>query len=270
MQYKGFVQTMVTPESHDCAHALPFATSPRDLPLTSGQLILPLDGAEPQFEVPVHRFLCQHFGPHVRLTFTQNRTTMISASRRNGYLHVRLHRVFAEAPEPVLNAITIFLRDPRTPRTTLKPIDDWLDAQEHHLSRNRPRKVVIQTEGQHHDLEPIRQDLNRRYFDQTITARITWSRATRGQKRRTMRLGSYCDRLGLIRIHPALDQAFVPRYFVASVVFHEMLHELHALPHTGKRRVVHSRAFLEDERQFEHYEKARRWERRHLKRLLNF
>jgi hypothetical protein len=86
-----------------------------------------------------------------------------------------------------------------------------------------------------------------------------------------MRLGSYNESENVIRMHPALDQAFVPRYFVASVVFHEMLHEMHGAEEISEgRRAVHTPAFLADEQRFRDYARARAWENKHIKRLLRY
>jgi hypothetical protein len=72
----------------------------------------------------------------------------------------------------------------------------------------------------------------------------------------------------LIRIHPALDRRWVPRYFLEYVMFHEMLH--HLMPHTrgAGRRALHPPEFREREKEFRHYERAMAWERSHLARLL--
>jgi hypothetical protein len=71
-----------------------------------------------------------------------------------------------------------------------------------------------------------------------------------------------------VRIHPALDRRWVPRYFLAYVMFHEMLH--HAMPVTRGpgRRLLHPPEFREREREFRHHERALAWERAHLHRLL--
>ncbi len=86
-----------------------------------------------------------------------------------------------------------------------------------------------------------------------------------------MCLGTYSADLGLIRIHPALDQPFVPDFFVESVVHHEMLHERHGtgVSPTG-RRILHSPAFRAEERQHPDYTRARTWERKHIHLLLRY
>jgi len=83
-----------------------------------------------------------------------------------------------------------------------------------------------------------------------------------------MRLGVYQPQKQVIRIHPALDQAFVPRYFVEFIVYHELLH--HAIPPTriNGRYCVHSVAFRRCERAFPRYTEAIAWRKQHLRRLL--
>jgi hypothetical protein len=81
-------------------------------------------------------------------------------------------------------------------------------------------------------------------------------------------MGAYLHETRTILIHPALDQPDVPGYFVATVVFHEMLHQaVPAVSRDGKR-FVHTAAFRRREREFPDHERARRWERAHLDRVL--
>ena len=58
--------------------------------------------------------------------------------------------------------------------------------------------------------------------------------------------------------------------FVAWIVFHEMLHQVHDADVVGGRRRFHTRAFVDDEARFEHYVLARRWERQNLDALLTY
>ncbi len=71
-----------------------------------------------------------------------------------------------------------------------------------------------------------------------------------------------------IRIHPALDKPDVPRFFVAFIVFHEMLHQLFPSERDTGRHVHHPRAFRDREKAFPLYEAAMTWEREHLNQLL--
>ena len=134
----------------------------------------------------------------------------------------------------------------------------------------RSRRLRLHTQGKHHDLLDIFQQLNERYFGGSMNVLITWgTRSTRnGTKRSTIKLGSYAAQDRLIRLHPALDRRWVPRYFVAHVLFHEMLH--HAMPASrGEgRRMLHPPEFRERETEYRFHERALAWERAHLSRLL--
>jgi predicted metal-dependent hydrolase len=114
--------------------------------------------------------------------------------------------------------------------------------------------------------------VNARYFASRVETKISWSRDHQLRTRRRLRsikLGSYTARDKLIRVHPALDAAFVPRFFVEYIVYHEMLH--HVLPprRSGKRRSLHGPEFQAREKDFEQFEAALQWERENLERLLS-
>jgi predicted metal-dependent hydrolase len=86
--------------------------------------------------------------------------------------------------------------------------------------------------------------------------------------RRSIKLGSYCARDRLIRVHPRLDDPSVPRFFVEYVVYHEMLH--HVLPPDvrGGRRQLHDARFKRMERAFPRYDDAIAWESQNVRQLL--
>ncbi|MEO7729397.1 MAG: hypothetical protein ABIY55_00365, partial [Kofleriaceae bacterium] len=152
-------------------------------------------------------------------------------------------------------------------------LGDFIDENTNHV-RGRTRKTpatLIFTAGEYHDLRQIYDDINARYFDETIEAAITWGQRTgRPRRRNSIKMGSYSVEDRLIRIHRSLDRAFVPRFFVAWIVFHEMLHQVHDIRVKNGRREFHSKDFLADEAGFELYEEAKIWERRHLDALLTY
>jgi hypothetical protein len=57
---------------------------------------------------------------------------------------------------------------------------------------------------------------------------------------------------------------------VEWIVYHEMLHQVHDIPLIDGRRIFHTPEFLQQEAQFEHFERARRWERDYLDRILHY
>jgi hypothetical protein len=207
------------------------------------------------------------------LGITDNRFTMISVRRDRGPVYrVRLHHMFVTAPAPVTRALARYIshNESQASRDLGRFIEENQEAIRR-VRRRRPAALTLETGGEVHDLREVYDDLNSAYFDDQIDARITWgSRSGRRRSRTSIKMGSYSVEDRLIRIHPALDRRFVPRYFLEWIVYHEMLHQVHDIPVIGGRRQFHTPEFLAQEANFEHFDRARTWERRNLDRLLNF
>jgi hypothetical protein len=203
----------------------------------------------------------------VHVTITDNRYTMISVRRipKEARYEVRLHHMFADADPVITRALARYIAD--NDADASRVLGDFIDVNSGHV-RGRARRApatVIFTAGEHHDLRQIFDELNARYFEDRIEASITWgARTGRPRRRNSIKMGSYSVEDRLIRIHRSLDREFVPWFFVAWIVFHEMLHQVHDIRVKNGRREFHSKEFLAAEAQFEHYHEARRWERRHL------
>lgn len=223
-----------------------------------------------QAQVYVERALRALLGPRVMVKLTTNRSTMISFRRRGPALYVRVHGMFGGAQAEVLEALAAFISQDEIPAKQSAILDHFIEKHRDQLNKTRVHSLRLQPFGEIHDLRQIYDELNVAYFDNRVDARITWSHAARKRRRTSMNMGTYSDELRLIRIHPALDQAWVPRFFVAAVVHHEMLHQLHDVKSAGGRRCVHTAEFRADERKFEHYREAQSWERRHLSKLLRY
>lgn len=228
-------------------------------------------GPELRLQSELEQQLKVHIGAPVLVSFTDNTSTMISFKRRGRAFYLRVHRMFGGAPAPVVSALGSFVSKDQTTRAEAKLLDDWIERHRDSLNTARADALKPQPFGEVYDLIGMFDDLNARYFGGKIEAQITWTRAAKNQRRTSIHMGTYSDELRLIRIHPALDQAWVPKFFVEFVVFHEMLHQVHQVgPHEGGRREVHSRAFRRDEARFLEYREARAWERQNLKRLLRY
>lgn len=85
---------------------------------------------------------------------------------------------------------------------------------------------------------------------------VTWGRWPGRPPRRVLRLGSCETDPPLIRIHPVLDHASVPDWFVGFVLFHELLHVVHPPERRGRRRVVHPPQLLQAERRHPDHARA--------------
>jgi len=203
---------------------------------------------------------------------TDNLHTMLSFGRSGERLVVRLHHMFLRAPPPVVEALARYIR--AGDRAASGVLDRYIEAHRSLIRKvpihERRRRIPLRTRGRHHDLGAYFDELRHRYFDgRHLACAITWAKVPRTRlPRRTIKLGSYSADARLIRIHPALDQAHVPPWFVQWIVFHEMLHHVHGFRYEGGRRRIHTPAFAADERRFVHLERARRWERENIDSLL--
>jgi hypothetical protein len=204
-----------------------------------------------------------------RVVFTDNLQTMLSIKRGQGVWTLRMHRMFAMAPPQVLRAVARYAQTQS--RQAAELLRRYIDHNEHLIREQaEPRAQAIDVQGAHHNLQAIFDELNARYFAGGVKARITWGpRAKRQRGRESIKLGSYSVEEQLIRIHPVLDASDVPAFFVAWIIYHEMLHEVHDMPIVDGRRVYHTQAFRRAEAQFEHYAEAVLWERTQVRKLLD-
>jgi hypothetical protein len=207
----------------------------------------------------------------VRLTVHDNRSTMVSFRRGTGGVHYRVHHMFLDAPGDVVRALASFAGARRggaaRRRAAGSRIDGFVRA--HRARIAAPRTDRLQPRGRTHDLQAIFDRLNGTHFGGAIEARIGWGPVRLGRRRRTVKTGVYVHDARLIRIHPTLDRPEVPEFYVAAVVFHEMLHQAVPARDRNGRRIVHCAEFRRRERAYPDHARARRWEERNLELLLS-
>ncbi len=204
------------------------------------------------------RYLEERIGMPISLIFTENSTTMLSMRKLNGILCLRLHRLFINADKEVLDEIVSYLQGSRHGMTRFRK---FVRDNKARIKASPPNKVALKTQGRVHDLLALFNAVNEEYFEGRIIAGITWgSRSPRCSVRKRT-LGSFSERSNVIRINPILDKKVVPRYYIAFVIYHEMLHAAIGITQEGDRRKVHSREFRRREKLFKYYERAIAWER---------
>jgi len=247
------------------AHAAPRLAAPR--PGATEPAGEPPRSAE-QSRHAFERELSRRLAHPVVLTVTDNGRTMISSRDGGDHMRVRVHHMFLDAAPDILDAVAGYLA--HADEGSQHRLRSFVKTQSARIRRRARRAPRLESRGTHHDLAHIYADVNRRYFAGEVVARIGWARraAQRGSRRRSIKLGSYRARDALIRVHPVLDAAWVPRFFVEYIVYHEMLHHVVPMPQRGGRRTLHGPEFTARERRFEHYDRAIAWERAHLDRLL--
>src|SRR5262245_50826489 len=213
----------------------------------------------------LERRLRSRLKAHVQVQLHDNTHTMITFRRSRGGWWLRLHHMFLAAPDDMLTALARYVRWGDADASGL--LDRYIERNRILIRRVTPaqlrRRLRIEPVGEHHDLQDIYLQLNQRYFSNQIAATITYGPAPKAcAPRKSIKMGSYSAETKVIRIHPALDQKRVPRFFVEWIVFHEMLHSVHRARRGGDgRRCVHTPEFLAQERTFHDFRRARRWER---------
>jgi hypothetical protein len=123
----------------------------------------------------------------------------------------------------------------------------------------QPLPLALPNDGHHHLLS-LAAEVHRTYFLKHQPLRVRWGHQIQRKSRRSIRLGSYNHSTSEIRIHPSLNAANIPAFFIQSIIHHEYLH--HVL---GPN---HNRRFHSQERKFHYYRESKEWIRRNLFVLL--
>jgi hypothetical protein len=231
------------------------------------QLELAFEDA-PRWDAPaLEAALARESGKTLRLVLTDNRSVLLSFKREAGHLLLRLHRMFLHAPDAVVDSLARNLR--RRGRAAAGEVRRFMNANLHRVRRTPRLMPPLVTGGTVHDLSAIFADVNGRFFGGRLRVPITWGRGVGRARRGGLTFGSYDPVLDLIRIHPVLDRPGVPRFFVESVVHHEMLHHhMGGVPDRAGRTIYHTRAFREAEARFPRHREALAWEKENLPELL--
>jgi hypothetical protein len=189
-------------------------------------------------------------------------------------IELRLHALFDSAPPELHGAVASWVRSGARARRACRAIDVWIRDGLERLPAQPAAPGSLRSRGAAHDLASLAEELRREHFAREFERPeqlppITWGRGSQGRARRSLRLGS-CEPDGrLVRVHPVLDQPGVPSFFVRFVLHHELLHVLIPPRQSDDGRWIHhGREFRARERAYPDYQRALRWEREHLGRLL--
>lgn len=198
-------------------------------------------------------------GIKLRLKINDNRSTMLSVKWEPDCTKVSLHRMFLKAPLNVMQALACYLKGEH--KKLAPSIKAYI---EHNLQRldysHELDLTKLQTKGHVYDLEEIYLYLNRKYFDEPLGLHITWFGERRRRICKRVTFGLYHDPLRLIKVNCLMDNSHFPDYFVAYVIYHEMLHYVCPtyVDESGYKH-IHSKEFKEREKEFEYFKKAQQW-----------
>ena len=213
-------------------------------------------------EAHLRGYIQDKFNKPIMLILTDNSTSMISVREKHKSISLRLHRIFLNADRDVLDEVFKFIVKKGGKTPTIK---EFIEKNKTYLKSRPPRKVTINPKGRTYNLASIFDSLNRAYFNNNVSALITWGKRSPKYSVRKRTLGSYRKKTNIIRINPILDRRKVPRYVVEYVVYHEMLHVIIDTTVKNGRRSIHSKEFKNREYEYRNYHKAIEWEKKTFK-----
>lgn len=209
-------------------------------------------------------------GPPIEITLTDNRKTLISINKTKKTTVVRLARYFAWADYEIWKELSKYING----ETTRLPERIMDFAKRQTLPEDVARKALrsLKPVGNVSDLGKMADSINRRYFNGALDVNITWGQASgvkRGRARvKSIRMGSYDEKLNLIRIHPVLDSETTNKEYLELVIYHEMIHK--KLAENGGRKKngkTHNAEFKKLEKEYASYHTAIAWEKENLDKL---
>lgn len=191
---------------------------------------------------------------------------------RNGHVFVRIAEICRDLPASAQRALALILvaklYRKRVPAAAKDVYGAAVSTDEYRVravqnKRKHGRKVVTTAKGEVYNLEKIFDILNVAYFGGSLPKpTLTWS------VRKTYRiLGHHDATHKTIVVSKSLDSAFVPKFVVEYIVFHEMLHIYHPAKIINGRRYHHTPAFRRNEQKFAYYTEAEKWIERSIRKL---
>lgn len=185
-----------------------------------------------------------------------------------------MHSFFESAPPEVHRAVASWIRSGRRAPRACVLLDRWILASLEQLPAPALHERSLRVRGECYDLAELAEELRATELAADFRSsgdlpRITWGRAGPSRTRHSIRLGSYDQEGSVVRIHAALDQPLVPRFFVRYVLFHELLHAVYP-PRKGEgdRWIHHGAAFRRREHAYGDYARAIAWEQANIKEVI--
>lgn len=200
-----------------------------------------------------------HAGMKLDLRINDNRSTMLSVKWAPDSTKVSLHRMFLRAPHNIMQELACYLR--REYNGLTPNLKAYIETNIQKLDYSHQLNLGnLDTKGRVYDLEKIYNEMNKTYFGNKLKLHITWFGKSRNTATNRITFGLYHDPLKLIKISRRLDNKKFPPYFVAFIIYHEMLHCVcPAYVDAKGSKHVHSKEFKAREKQFQYFEQAQKW-----------
>ena len=183
-------------------------------------------------------------------------------------IHLKISQYVAEAPQDILQNLAVILfskvykqKPSKSIRASYQSYAEIIQSKIPKRKRTTPKGYS--PEGNYFDLQVMFDELNIKYFDNTLSVKyLGWSK-----NKSYTRLGYYDRERELLVISKIFDSKKVPTKIIEYLLYHEMLHIL--IPTTTKngRRRIHPQEFREREREFPDYPEIQTWIRKKRFRL---
>ena len=195
----------------------------------------------------------------LEISWHENKSSYLSFRKERKRIQIRLHRLFERAPPDVLNALAnSILKNDRSGRSFVRL---WVRS---YFSTHRIPSDPLIPLGRTYDLTSIYEKIKKEFFSPEYDAAIGWGRGGKSRFRH-ITFGTYDRHRHQILIHPLLDDGEVPEYFLAFIVYHEMLHAVVSPQIDGRGYCrCHTREFRQKEKLFPQYVQAKEWEKQSL------
>jgi hypothetical protein len=208
----------------------------------------------------VRQKLSERTGFNLEIIVNENRSSMLSVlSKKGKWAKLSIHRMFLHAPDEVIEAVAKYVKNKEDP--SFKVVRSFIHANIQRVDySHRLNPMSLSTQGRIYNLQEIFDEINQEYFMGKVKLGLTWVDKPHKKTSRIV-YGQYYETLKLIKISKLLDDIQCPRYFLAFVIYHEMLH--HVVPsYIDEKGVhcIHSKQFKEREMQFKDFQKAKAWE----------
>lgn len=203
------------------------------------------------------------------IVWTHNRSTLISFWRNRKPPSLRIHEIFRTAPAGLALIISEVIEGRLQPWPL--EIDAYIrehmqDLQNSKTPAKRAR-ALHETAGRFHNIRSIFDDLNRRYFNDSIKTQLAWM-LPKSRRPRSLHLGNYTEQTDFIKIHPILDSRDVPAYVITDTVFHEMTHAFLKTRTKNGRRITHGSDFWKKMEEYPQHAEAEAWLEANFSKLL--
>ena len=216
--------------------------------------------------------------PIVRVTIHQNEYRMVQIQRKTDGWNFRLHRMFLDAPDWVIDALARYACEHGSDEARI--LEGFVNQESNPELEVELDRSPKRSRGTFFDLQRVFDELNDGYFMGAINASIAWvegedwdlleEHCEEGLLERAVGpgLAAYCVEDRQIWVHRGLDAADIPRVYLEWVIYHEMLHQVHDMPIEEGHRIFHTDAFCRAEAAFRGMHEALEWEEKHRSRLL--